>query len=179
MMLAHKYLRVMVLDRVAVLDSHIEAYLGAHPELLKNPERARVRQIVVHDQAAAQKVTTALAGRTSFIDVARALSITPESVTGGDLGVLTRDRLPATVADVVFRLPVKKVSNPLVLHDGIHFYWVSEKFAPSPLSLTQARPRAEAILRRQAEARAAQQHIEALRRSAQVTKQEISLAHIL
>jgi parvulin-like peptidyl-prolyl isomerase len=177
-LLAQKYLRAMVLDRVAVLDRDIEVYLADHPELMVQPEQVRLRHIVVTDAVAAKGVADSLRRGETFADVAAARSLAADGAAGGDLGLVARQALPPEVAQVVFALGVRKLSAPVPLGDGVHLFYVSEKFAQRPLTLAQARPRAEAILRREKESAALAEHLHALRQAANIEPHEVTLEQL-
>jgi peptidyl-prolyl cis-trans isomerase SurA len=177
-LLAQKYVRAMVLDRVAVLDIDIEAYLASHPNMLLQDEQVRLRHIVAHDAAGLKAVRELLRRGKPFADVAIALSKAADAPTGGDLGVLTQKALPPSLAKVIFAMPVRKVSEPITLSDGIHLYWVSEKLPRRSLSIAHARPFAERALRRQREDQALSAHLIALRDKAQITTREVRLEEV-
>ena len=178
-LLAQKYLRAMVLDRVAVLDRDIEVYLANHPALMTHPEQVRLRHIVVADALAAKGVADSLRRGETFKDVAAARSLAADASSGGDLGLVHKEALPPTLAKMVFALKVRTLSAPVQMGDGMHLFYVSERMAERPLTLAQARPRAEAILRREKESAALAEHLHALRKAATIEPHEVTLEQIL
>jgi peptidyl-prolyl cis-trans isomerase D len=87
---------------------------------------------VVQDQAAAEKIEAAVKGGTAFKDAAK-------SATGGDplvLGKITKDKLPAEIADKAFAVPAGGVSDPLTSPFGLHIVHVisSEPASTKPLA---------------------------------------------
>lgn len=172
-LLAQKYLRTQVLDRVSILDRDVEAYLVAHPELTAQPERVHLRHVVVADANGTRAVALAMRRAGDMAQVAQALSIAADGPQGGDLGWISRADLPASIADGVFALPRHKLGEPVARADGLHLYWVEERAAKQTLSLAHALPRAEAALRREREAAAQTEHLDALRRRAHIETFEV------
>lgn len=72
-------------------------------EEMREPEKRRLSNIVVKTEAEAQSVVDQLEAGNEFADVARSRSLDKETQsTGGDLGVLTEDRLDPAYATVAF-----------------------------------------------------------------------------
>jgi peptidyl-prolyl cis-trans isomerase D len=72
--------------------------------------------VVLQDQEKAAAVVAAVKGGTSFADAVK-------EATGGapvDLGQVTKDKLPADIAEQSFALPADGVSEPLKSAFGIH-----------------------------------------------------------
>lgn len=178
-LLAQKYLRTMVLDRVAVLDGDIERYLTDHPETMVQPEQVRLRHMVLPDAAAAKAVADAMRKGETFAALVTARSLAADAPTGGDLGLVDRQALPNSVAATVFALTPRKMSAPIALCDGVHLFYVSEKWPKRTLSLAQSRPRAEAILRQIKESEALTAHLAQLKQAATVISREVTLDEIL
>lgn len=178
-LLAQKYVRAMVLDRVAILDQDIEIYLANHPDMLIQPEQVRLRHMVVADALAAKGVGVDLRRGETFADLAAGRSLAADAALGGDLGLVQREDLPSDVARLVFALGPRQMSAPVQLCDGLHVFYVAERLPKRALTLIHARPRAEAILRREGEAKALAAHLQALKASATVVAHEVNLEQIL
>lgn len=118
---------------VAVSDEEIEAEYQARLADYSTPETRNVEQVVVQDQAVAEKIITAVKGGTPFAQAVK-------DATQGDpvsLGQITKEKLPADIADAVFTLPAGGVSDALKSPFGLHVVFVS---AVNPAS---TRPLAE------------------------------------
>jgi peptidyl-prolyl cis-trans isomerase D len=101
---------------VPVSDDEIKAAYESQKSQLSTPDIREVEQVVVQDKALADKIEAAVKGGTAFAEAAK-------QATGGDpvvLGKITKDKLPAEIADKVFALPAGAVSDPLTSAFGIH-----------------------------------------------------------
>lgn len=106
---------------VAVSDEEIEGEYQNRLAEFSTPETRSVEQVVVQDPAVADKIITAVKGGTAFGQAVR-------DATQGDpvsLGTVTKDKLPADIADAVFALGAGSVSAPLKSPFGIHVAFVS------------------------------------------------------
>jgi peptidyl-prolyl cis-trans isomerase D len=101
---------------VTVTDEEIQAEYDSRKAEFSTPEVRDVEQVVVQDQAIADKIIAAVKGGQKFADAVKA-------ETQGDpvvLGQITKDKLPPDIADAVFALPADGVSEPLKSPFGIH-----------------------------------------------------------
>ena len=106
---------------VAVTDDEINAEYQARLAEYSTPETRNVEQVVVQDQAIADKIIAAAKGGTAFAQAVK-------DATQGDpvsLGQVTKDKLPADIADAVFALPAGGVSDALKSPFGLHVVFVS------------------------------------------------------
>jgi peptidyl-prolyl cis-trans isomerase C len=118
-------------------EMEIDAYYAAHRADFDRPAQVRARQIVVADQATGERLLAQLRKGASFAELAKRESLSPEAASGGDLGFFGRDEMPPEF-DVVFSLPVGKVS-PLVKSDyGYHLFLVEEKRPAARLNRQEA-----------------------------------------
>jgi peptidyl-prolyl cis-trans isomerase D len=116
---------------IAVSDDEIKQEYEAQKAQFTTPDVREVEQVVVQDQAQADKIEAAVKGGTAFPEAVK-------SVTGGDpvpLGKITKEKLPAEIADKVFALAAGAVSEPLTSPFGIHVVHVisSEPGGTKPL----------------------------------------------
>ncbi len=96
-----------------------EAYEQRKGEF-SQPETRDLEQVVIQDEALVEKIAAAEAAGKDF-------AAAVEAATGGpavQLGIVTRDRLPAEIADAVFALPAGAVSAPLKSPFGLHIVHV-------------------------------------------------------
>jgi peptidyl-prolyl cis-trans isomerase D len=106
---------------VAVSEEEIAAEYQARLAELSTPEIRNVDQVVVQDPAVADKVIAAVKGGKPFAEAVR-------EATQGEpvaLGQVTKERLPADIADAVFALPAGTVSDVLKSPFGLHVVFVS------------------------------------------------------
>jgi len=118
-------------NKVAVSDAEVENFIRNHPEalsgteyrvahiLLRIPENMNEAQLKAL-QARADKVLSRLKAGEDFAKIAADSSDASDRVQGGELGWLSRDRLPGFYADVVSRLKPGEISPPLQSPTGLH-----------------------------------------------------------
>jgi len=108
-------------------EAEIAAYYASHGKDFQRPERVRLQQILTADRESAQRALAAVSAGESFADVARRWSRDPSASRGGDQGELSRDDLPAALADVIFRLDPGQLSPIVPAEYGFHIFLVSER----------------------------------------------------
>lgn len=116
---------------VAVSDDEIQQEYDARKAEFSTPEIRDIEQVVVQDQAAADKVLAALKGGKTFAEAVK-------DATSGDpvaLGQVTKDKLPADIADKVFALSAGSVSEALKSPFGIHIVHVQSVIPGSTKTL--------------------------------------------
>lgn len=171
-----KYVEWRIAPLVKVTEAEARQWFEANQQHLATPGRVAARHVFLptleRDADEAKRVLeAALADLTKetkgFATLARELS--EDSLTkdgGGELGWMTRERLPAELADCLFSLPLNRpglVRSKL----GWHLIEVTARLSAEPRSYEQARPEIfsalEIVKRRQAagECRAALRHFEA------------------
>lgn len=103
-------------EDVKIADDQVKKEFDARQAEFVTPESRAVEQVVVQDQAKADAVVAAAKGGKSFADAVK-------EATGGapvDLGEVTKDKLPADIADKSFALPADGVSDPIKSAFGLH-----------------------------------------------------------
>ena len=136
---------------VAVSAEEIDAEYQARLAEYSTLETRNVEQVVVQDQAVADKIIAAVKGGTAFAQAVK-------DATQGDpvsLGQVTKDKLPADIADAVFALPAGGVSDALKSPFGLHVAFVAA-ITPAttrPLAEVEGELRNGLALGRAAEAR--------------------------
>lgn len=101
---------------IAVSDEEIQQEYDSRKDEFSTPEIRDVEQVVVQDQAVADRILAALKGGKKFAEAVK-------EATGGDpvaLGQITKDKLPADIADKVFALAADGVSEALKSPFGFH-----------------------------------------------------------
>jgi peptidyl-prolyl cis-trans isomerase D len=101
---------------VTVPDDQVKSEFESRKAEFSTPETRAVEQVVVQDKAKAEAIAAAVKGGQSFADAVKAN-------TGGapvDLGEVTKDKLPADIAEQAFALPADGVSEPLKSPFGFH-----------------------------------------------------------
>lgn len=101
---------------ITVTDDEIAQEYEAQKASFSSPDIRELEQVVIQDQAQADKIEEAIKGGAAFADAVK-------QVTGGDpvgLGKVTKEKLPAEIADPVFAVAAGGVSAPLKSPFGIH-----------------------------------------------------------
>ena len=128
----------------------IAAYYRRHRSRFERPERARVRQILLLDQASVDSAQAELAAGAEFGELAERLSQVPAGAIGdGDAGV-ARDDLPPSFADAIFALEPGQVSAPVATDYGFHLFQVLERLPAGALPMAAVAPEIRQTLRREA-----------------------------
>lgn len=127
-------------EQVVVSDAEVEAYYKANPAKFTAPEQVRVSVILLRVAPyepkeawqAAYDEAVVLRGRIesgadSFAQLAVARSQHESAADGGDLGFVHKGRLAPEVEEVVERLELGKVSQPVPLLQGVALFRVDDK----------------------------------------------------
>jgi parvulin-like peptidyl-prolyl isomerase len=150
-----KYVESRIAPAIEVTEEEARAWYQSHAKELARPERIEARQIFLSTlgrDAAEARVTLEkalddlTAKRKDFAALAAELSGDPRTKgAGGNLGWLTRDRLPADFAAPLFALPLKR---PALLRTklGWHLVEVTARKPAEPRSFEEARAEVTAAL---------------------------------
>jgi peptidyl-prolyl cis-trans isomerase C len=134
---------------ISVEPAEIQAFYDRSKNAFVTPAEARVREIVVANEAAAKDVMMALLGGADFAAVAREKSKASNAAEGGDLGFY--DRTDKTVAfdklnSVVDTLEPGQFSQYFSGPDGYYIIKVDEKKGGAILQITDKVPGSEATI---------------------------------
>jgi parvulin-like peptidyl-prolyl isomerase len=158
-----KYVESRIAPNIAVTEDEARAWHESHAKELARPERIEARHVFLstlgHDAAEAratlQKALDELTAKTKdFPALAAELSGDPRTkAAGGNLGWLTKDRLPADFAAPLFALPLN-LPSLLRTKLGWHLVEVTARKPAEPRSFEDARAEVmaalEAVKRREA-----------------------------
>ncbi|MEP7013405.1 MAG: peptidyl-prolyl cis-trans isomerase [Acidobacteriota bacterium] len=129
-------------------DAEVAAYYRDHGAEFARPERVRLRQVLVERRSEAERALGDLSAGADFAQIARKYSRDPSAERGGDQGELAASDLPATFAEVIFRLQPGEVSPVVSADYGFHIFQVTEHFPAETIPLERARPEIRRRLRR-------------------------------
>jgi len=123
------YLTDHLFHGIAVTMEECEAYYKDHLSDFISNDVVRVREILVEDEAKAQRIQALLkTGRNkNFSELARIHSKAPTAADGGDLGTFQRGDLPEEFEKAIFSLPPGGVSKIVRSQYGYHTFYVEEK----------------------------------------------------
>ena len=141
-----KLLDQAVYSRVSVTDAEVTAYFKANRGQFDRPAQVRARQIVVAEEAEGQKALGLLRQGQPFAEVAVKYSLSPDSQQGGDLGFFARGEMPLEFDEIVFDLPVNRLSDLVKSEYGYHIFLVEEKRKAARLSKKEVTEEIRSIL---------------------------------
>jgi peptidyl-prolyl cis-trans isomerase C len=137
-LIMEKLLEQAVYASISVTDEEVAAYYQANRDQFDRPAQVRARQIVVSTEAEGQKVLGLLRQGKPFAEVAAEFSLSPDAQQGGDLGFFARGQMPPEFDDIVFDLPVNRLSDLVKSDYGYHIFLVEEKRKAARLSKQEA-----------------------------------------
>jgi parvulin-like peptidyl-prolyl isomerase len=112
----------------APTDQEARAYFQAHREAFDEPERVRVRHVLLRTEAEARVALARLRAGESFAQVAKELSQDPGTRDrGGEVGLVTPGQTVPEFEQVAFRLKPGELSEPVRTSFGYHIVQVTEK----------------------------------------------------
>lgn len=144
-----KLIESRIAKSVGVTDDEAKAWFDSHSTAMELPERIKVRHIFIAtlntpSEDARGKLQAALTEltekRKDFATLANELSEDPASkVNGGDMGWMSRHRIPSDFAAPVFSL---ELNTPTLVRTklGWHIVEVTEKKASEPASFERVKP---------------------------------------
>jgi foldase protein PrsA len=174
-MLFDKLVAIDVNAPIHVSDDEAEDYFNDHPGICKSEARVRAAQIVMRDQGKANEVRARLEKGEDFAKVAAQVSIGPEAVRGGDLGLISRQTMPEPLDKTLFNLPVGEISPIVKSAYGYHIFKVTEIQPARARSFADCKEEVIAGIRAQKEDAAFTAWLEGLKMKAIVKKE----THIL
>jgi parvulin-like peptidyl-prolyl isomerase len=124
---------------IELSDADIQAYYRSHQEDFEQPQRARVRGVVLSKglaagdslevRARAAEIRQSILDGEPFADMAAIESADQVSAAqGGDLGVFAKGRMIAAFDSAVFASPIGQVPDPVETAVGIHVIRVDERW---------------------------------------------------
>jgi parvulin-like peptidyl-prolyl isomerase len=112
----------------APTDQEARAYFQAHREAFDEPERVRVRHVLLRTEAEARVALARLRAGESFAQVAEELSQDPGTRDrGGEVGLVAPGQTVPEFEQVAFRLKPGELSEPVRTSFGYHIVQVTEK----------------------------------------------------
>jgi peptidyl-prolyl cis-trans isomerase C len=132
---------------VTATDADAQAAFGRYAARLGTPEKRTLRNIVVKDQAQAQKLADQIKGGADFAGVAKGASLDLATRDkGGDLGQLAASQLEPTYAAAVFTASAGSVYGPLQNRFGWNVGQVVAVTPGVPAQYDQVKDKARALL---------------------------------
>jgi parvulin-like peptidyl-prolyl isomerase len=173
-MLFEKLVAADVHAAIRVSEDEAEDYFQEHPDFCRSGARVRASQIVTPDLDQAREVEERLEKGEDFASLAKAFSIGPEAVRGGDLGLIVHDTMPEPLDKTLFTLPLNKTSSIVKSAYGYHILKVTDIQPARVRSFAECRQELLEVLRTQKEEAAFRAWLNKLKMKA-VVKKEINV----
>src|SRR3990170_3172546 len=126
-LLIKKVIDATITSKLTVKEDEARKYYKEHIDDYKVKEQIRARMIVVKTEEEANQIRERLKKGEDFAKLAEEVSLSPEGKKGGDLGFFGRGEMPKEFEDVVFILPIGKLSDVVKTPYGYHIFRVEEK----------------------------------------------------
>ncbi len=160
-------------------EAEIRQFFADHPDQLREPERVRVRHILLpldpDDPGQSLEHARALKARAeqeAFAEVARRHSICASAPGGGDLGFIRREEVDPAFAAAAFSQVVGEVGGPVRTPYGYHLIKVTAHEIPAPPNLGEVRSRIICFLKKSNGAQLLQEWVAELRRGAEIVMRD-------
>jgi parvulin-like peptidyl-prolyl isomerase len=121
-------------------DADIRMYYEQHPGEFKSGEEIHVKQILVHDESAANDVVQKLRAGKSFEELSSQYSLAPNAKKGGEIGYVSRGELPKMFEDEIFALKPGSISGIIRTDSSFHIFKVEDRRPPGVIDLATASP---------------------------------------
>jgi parvulin-like peptidyl-prolyl isomerase len=132
----------------APTDQEARGYFEAHREAFDEPERVRVRHVLVRTEAEARVALARLRAGESFAKVAKDLSQDPGTrERGGEVGLVAPGQTVPEFEQVAFRLKPGELSEPVRTSFGYHIVQVTEKLPAKKATWERVRQQVLDLLR--------------------------------
>ena len=113
-----------VASTIAVSPDKLKSEYASRQNDFATPEQRDIQQMLLPDEATAKAAKAQLDAGKDFVTVAK--SIANADAASTDLGWVKHDDLPPQLADIAFKLPKGKASNPVQTSFGWHILMVSD-----------------------------------------------------
>ncbi|MDO8525470.1 MAG: peptidyl-prolyl cis-trans isomerase [Candidatus Omnitrophota bacterium] len=162
---------------VTVAPAEIEAYYNKHPDDYRQPERIKLKSILVSvgkypdpmkALTLAKDISKRLGEGCDFDGLAKIYSDAPGAAEGGLMGYIKRGDLLPEIDNAVFTLKAGQVTGIVQTSLGYHIFKVEEKEPPKALSLSEARRDVEAAVYKEKVDSKINAWIEALKKNAYI-----------
>jgi parvulin-like peptidyl-prolyl isomerase len=126
-LLTTKVIAAVLDDQIQLDDNAAENYYLTHKQEFNRPEEIRARQMLFKTREEALKILKRLNEGEKFATLAKEYSLSPDSDNGGSLGYFSKGQLPEAFDRVLFKLPLRHVSDPVESPYGYHLFLVERR----------------------------------------------------
>jgi parvulin-like peptidyl-prolyl isomerase len=118
----------------------VRSYYEQYIRDFRFDERARVRQILVQDEATAAAVTAKLRRGAPFAQLSADYSRAPNAASGGEIGWITRSELPKVFEHAIFSVTPPAVTDFIRTDTGFYIFQVEAREPARTLAFEEAEP---------------------------------------
>ncbi|VAX17225.1 Foldase protein PrsA precursor [hydrothermal vent metagenome] len=133
-------------SNITVSEEEIKEYFQEHASEFLWPMRVRALQIMVGDEAKAEKIRKRLVNKADFATIAKETSQSPDAASGGDLGYFSRGQMPPEFEEAVFNLKEGEISEVIKSIYGFHIFKVIKKKKLRPMKYNEAHERIRTLI---------------------------------
>lgn len=126
-LLTTKVSAAALISQVQVSDKETEGYYKNQREEFRRPVEIRARQMLFKTRDEASRILKLLKEGGDFATLAGQYSQSPDRENGGALGYFSPGQLPIEFDEVLFKLQVKQISEPVESPYGFHLFLVERK----------------------------------------------------
>lgn len=156
-------------DKIELTEEEISQYYEEHKEYFFEPEKRKIRHILVEDKEEAQKILNQVNdGMVDFEKTAREKSICPSSEQDGDLGYITRGQMVEEFETAAFSLEAGEISEIVETEYGYHIIKCEDIQEKHQQTFEEARESIEQLLRNQKQNSAIEAFLTQLREESDV-----------
>ena len=177
-LLIRKIIMKHVFNKIYVMPLEVKREYMSKVELFFAPERIKALQIVVSTDTEARKILRELRAGKDFSSMAKKYSLSPDGNQGGDLGFFGPGQMPKEFDEVLFSLPVGKLSDVVASPYGYHIFLVESRQEARRLRFSEVKETLEAKLRGKKEKKAYESWLATLRKKAHIEIQHDLLKHV-
>lgn len=171
-LLIEKITTTLFSNETLVPDDEVKNYFQTHEKEFIEPEKVHAFQIVVPTKEEADKVRQEiLTGKTSFESAARARSLSPDSIKGGDIGFFAKNE-KIEAFNEAFNLKINTLSKPITSRYGFHILKVVEKKPSKRQSFNDAKSEIVSFLRRDKESKVYKEWVSKLLKDGEIYRND-------
>jgi peptidyl-prolyl cis-trans isomerase C len=168
--------------KVSVTEGETKTYYDSNPNRFKKPEEIRASHILIKVDPEAdasgkkkarqkiEEIQEKLEQGEDFAALAKEFSEGPSAVRGGDLNFFRRGQMVKPFEDVAFALEPGKVSDIVETRFGYHLIKVAEKKPETTIAYKEVQGEIEEFLKREKVQEETGQHLEKLKKKADIKR---------
>ncbi len=154
---------------IKVKDKEVEEYYEKNKEEIKEPEKAKIKWIILSEEQKAKDVLKELEEGADFAEVAKRESIdTATKESGGALGLRSSSELPPEIATEAFKIELNKLSAVITMQQGFTIFMVEEKQPEKQKTFDEAKEEVKNRLLSEKQSKAYQDWIKKVKKKAKI-----------